>query len=246
MNSNRAVGTAGDNITSSAADTSADSTYGSNLAAINSNRAVGTVGDNTTSSAADTSASITSGSNLAAINSNRAVGTVGDNITSSAADARTGSHSPLRPNTFGTNRAAMNSNRAAVTAIAAADARVITISRSLQRAATVRLAIDGKAVSFGDFNTTIRGGQLAPVRQNQVDMAGDGDALGVIRTADGNIAVDHVPAVAPCSLICHNRSRGCFSRACHFTAIPRTFDVRHRLLCRLRPRRNGQEQKQDQ
>ena len=59
----------------------------------------------------------------------------------------------------------MNSNRAAGTAgditSSAADARVITISRSLQRAATVRLAIDGEAVSCGDIDA-FRGGQVTP------------------------------------------------------------------------------------
>ena len=64
--------------------------------------------------------------------------------------------------TCGSNRAAINSNLAAGTE-AAADARVITISRSLQRAATVRLAIDGEAVSCGDIDA-FRGGQVTPCR----------------------------------------------------------------------------------
>ena len=140
----------------------------------------------------------------------------------------------------------MNSNRAAIRVTeAAADASsVIIIFRSSHQHAHVvsfRLGIDGKAVSFGDFNT-IRGGQLAPVRQNQVDMADDGDAA-----VDSSIAVDHVPAVAPYSLSCHNRSRFCRAimlRQDLGDIIPCVVDVRH--ICLLRQRRDGQQQQQDQ
>ena len=167
------------------------------------------------------------------MNSNRAAVTA-----IAAADARAARAA------FGSNLAAMNSNRAAVTAIAAADAGVIGSSLSLQRAHSVsfRLGIDGEAVSCGDIDA-FRGGQLAPVLQNQVDIAGDGDAGVYLYSTSYHIPITFVSTPRGqfvgfiyLGVICDGTG------ICHFTTVP--FLIFHRFLRRLPPRRKGQEQQQ--
>ena len=145
----------------------------------------------------------------------------------------------------------MNSNLAAGTAgtEAAADARVITISRSLQRAATVRLAIDGEAVSCGDIDA-FRGGQVTPVRQDQVDIAGDGDAVRYVNFIINHIPIFFITFVSSPLGNTRRHNRCCLCRAIIRYAglgviIPCVVDVLCLLRLCLRPRRKGQQAQQD-
>ena len=55
-----------------------------------------------------------------------------------------------------------------------------------------RLGINSKTVVLCHIDAAV-GGQACTICQNQVNLAADGDAA-----ADGHIAVDHIPAIAPC------------------------------------------------
>ena len=148
----------------------------------------------------------------------------------------------------------MNSNRAAIRVTeAAADASsvIIIFRSSLQHAHVVsfRLGIDGKAVSFGDLNT-IRGGQLAPVRQNQVDMAGDGDAVRYVNCIINHIPIFFITFVSSPLGNTRRHNRCCLCRAIIRHAglgviIPCVVDVLCLLRLCLRPRRKGQQAQQD-
>ena len=166
------------------------------------------------------------------MNSNLAAGTV-----VAAADARAAI-------TCGSNLAAGTAGTEA-----AADARVITISRSLQRAATVRLAIDGEAVSCGDIDA-FRGGQVTPVRQDQVDIAGDGDAVRYVNFIINHIPIFFITFVSSPLGNTRRHNRCCLCRAIIRYAglgviIPCVVDVLCLLRLCLRPRRKGQQAQQD-
>ena len=72
----------------------------------------------------------------------------------------------------------------------AADAglRISSISGQSTHVLPGRLGVDGQAVATGDVDA-LAGGQLTPVRQDEIHVAGDGDA-GV----NINLALHNVPA----------------------------------------------------
>jgi len=72
-------------------------------------------------------------------------------------------------------------------------------SRSDQFAGTAGLSIDGQAVALAIHPDTALSGKGVAIRQNQVDIAGDGDAVG-----NFHIAVDNIPAAAPFSRLVIN------------------------------------------
>ncbi len=82
--------------------------------------------------------------------------------------------------------------------LSAADARLTAASRSGQCAGAAALAVDGQAVAVVLHLDTAVYGEGTAVRQNQVDIAGDGDAAinsdGIIGVA----AVYYIPAAIPC------------------------------------------------
>lgn len=71
----------------------------------------------------------------------------------------------------------------------ATDAGIVHAACGLQHAhlRPGGLGIDGQAVAFGDLDA-LAGGQLAPVGEDEVHLAGDGDAL-----ADGYVALCNIP-----------------------------------------------------
>ena len=138
----------------------------------------------------------------------------------------------------------VDGNFAAGFTVAATNAGTAEASRRHQRAHLIfgRLGIDGEAVLSGDIDAAIDG-QAAPVRQNQVDIAGDGDAV-----IDVNCSFSYIPAAFPfdiirshlCSILGYINFFFCYRTVIIYNIVYILF----RLFPRLPPRRNGQEQEQ--
>ena len=96
------------------------------------------------------------------------------------------------------NTAAVDGDVAAGTTISvtisAADSGAITSAGYGQRSHVFpdRLGINGKTVALCHIDAAVDG-QACAIRQNQVNLAADGDAA-----ADGHITFDHIPACTPC------------------------------------------------
>ena len=91
--------------------------------------------------------------------------------------------------------AAVDGDSAARVANTAADARAAVITACGQRShfrLVIGLGINGKTVALCHIDAVVDG-QSCAIRQNQVDIPGNGDEF-----INCYIAVDHIPAAIPC------------------------------------------------
>ena len=90
--------------------------------------------------------------------------------------------------------AAANGDVATRTAASAADSGCTRFAGCGQRTHVfaVGLGINSKTVAVCHIDAAVDG-QACAIRQNQVNLAADGDAA-----ADGHITFDHIPACTPC------------------------------------------------